>query len=63
MDNTPLLSGLNLFTLIAVLVILIGSFMYFLRHRKNRVAASHALGIDDKPGSTPLRDPSRQRDV
>ena len=51
-DNTALLSGLNLFTLIAVLVILIGSFVYFLRKRKNRVAASHALGLDDtKPGT------------
>lgn len=49
MDNTPLLSGLSLFTLAIVLVALIAAFVYFLRSRKNRVAASHALGIDDKP--------------
>lgn len=52
MDNTALLSGLNLFTLVAVLLILIASFWYFLsRNKKNRIAASHALGLDDKkPG-------------
>lgn len=54
MDNTSLLSGLSLFTLLAVLAVLIGGFLYFLRSRRNRVAASHALGIDDtKPGSGP----------
>lgn len=46
-DNTALLSGLNLFTLIAVLLVLIGSFAYFLRKRRNRIAASHVLGMDD----------------
>lgn len=46
-DNTALLGGLSLFTLIAFLLILIGAFAYFLRKRRNRVAASHALGIDD----------------
>lgn len=52
MDNTPLLSGLSLFTLIAVVVILIAAFVYFLRSRRNRIATSHALGIDDtKPGT------------
>lgn len=48
MDNTALLSGLNLFTLVAVLLILIAAFVFFLRRKKNRVAASHALGLDDK---------------
>ena len=48
MDNTSLLSGLSLFTIIAVLVVLIAIFAYFLRKRRNRDAASHALGIDDK---------------
>ena len=52
MDNTPLLSGLSLFTLIAVLAVLIGTFVYFLRSRRNRVAASHALGIDDTKTET-----------
>jgi hypothetical protein len=47
MDNTALLSGLNLFTLVSVLLIAVGSFVYFLRKRKNREAASHALGLDD----------------
>lgn len=51
-DNTALLSSLNLFTLIAVLLVLIGSFAYFLRKRRNRVAASHALGIDDTKSDT-----------
>ena len=52
MDNTPLLSGLSLFTLIAVVAILIVAFLYFLRSRRNRIATSHALGIDDtKPGN------------
>lgn len=46
-DNTALLSGLNLFTLIAVLLVLIGAFAYFLRKRRNRVATSHVLGIDE----------------
>ena len=51
-DNTALLSSLNLFTLVAVLLILIGAFAYFLRKRKNRIATSHALGLDDtKPGT------------
>lgn len=47
MDNTSLLSGLSLFTLVAVLLVLVGSFMYFLRSRRNRQAASHVLGGDD----------------
>lgn len=47
MDNTNLLSGLSLFTMVAVLVILIGAFVYFLRRRKNREAASNVLGLDD----------------
>lgn len=47
MDNTALLGGLSLFTLAAVLLILIASFVYFLRKRRNREAASHALGLDD----------------
>lgn len=51
-DNTALLSSLNLFTLVAVLLILIGTFAYFLRKRKNRVAASHALGLDDTKSDT-----------
>ena len=52
MDNTALLSSLNLFTLITVLVVLIGAYAYFLRKRKNRIATAHALGLDDtKPGS------------
>ncbi|WP_375462103.1 hypothetical protein [uncultured Enterovirga sp.] len=46
-DNTALLSGLNLFTLIAVLLVLIGAFAYFLRSRRNRVAASHVFGTDE----------------
>ncbi|MBV9077160.1 MAG: LPXTG cell wall anchor domain-containing protein [Methylobacteriaceae bacterium] len=53
MDNATLLPSLNLFTLIAVLVLLVLSFAYFLRKRRNRQAASHALGIDDsKPSNT-----------
>ena len=52
MDNTPLLSGLSLFTLVIVLAALIGAYIYFLRSRKNRIATKHALGIDDtKPGN------------
>lgn len=47
MDNTSLLSGLSLFTLVAVLALLIGYMIYFLRKRRNRVAASHALGLDE----------------
>jgi LPXTG-motif cell wall-anchored protein len=43
MDSGTLLSSLNLFTLIAVLLILIGSFAFFLRRRRNREAASRAL--------------------
>lgn len=43
MDSAAILPSLNLFTLVAVLVILIGSFVYFLRKRKNREAASRAL--------------------
>ena len=43
MDSATLLPSLNLFTLVAVLVILIGGFMYFLRRRKNRDAAARAL--------------------
>ena len=49
MDSATLLPSLSLMTLVAVLLILIGSFVYFLRRRRNRDAASHALGIDDKP--------------
>lgn len=46
-DNTSLLSGLSLFTLVAVLLVLIASFAYFLRSRRNRIAASHVLGTDE----------------
>lgn len=46
-DNTAFLSSLNLFTLVAVLVVLIGAFAYFLRRRRNRIAASHVLGMDE----------------
>lgn len=49
MDTSSLLPSLSLMTLVAVLVILIGMFAYFLRKRRNRDAASHALGIDDEP--------------
>lgn len=49
MDTSSLLPSLSLITLLAVLLLLIGSFVYFLRKRRNRDAASHALGIDDKP--------------
>lgn len=49
MDTSSLLPYLSLITLVAVLLILVGSFAYFLRKRKNRAAASHALGIDDTP--------------
>lgn len=49
MDNTSLLSGLSLFTLVAALLCVVALFIYFLRKRKNRDAASHALGIDDRP--------------
>lgn len=49
MDTSSLLPFLSLLTLVAVLVILIGSFVYFLRKRRNRAAASHALGIEDDP--------------
>jgi LPXTG-motif cell wall-anchored protein len=52
-DNTALLSSLNLFTLITVLLLLIGSFVYFLRKRRNRAATSHALGLDDTKRSGP----------
>ena len=47
MDTQSLLSGLNLLTLVAVLLVLIGSFAYFLRKRRNREAASNALGLND----------------
>lgn len=47
MDTGSLVSSLNLFTLIAVLLVLIGSFAYFLRRRRNREAASNALGLND----------------
>ena len=49
MDTSSLLPSLSLLTLVAVLLLLIGSFVYFLRKRRNRAAASHALGIDDDP--------------
>lgn len=49
MDSTTLLPSLSLMTLVVVLLILIGSFAYFLRRRRNRDAASRALGIDDNP--------------
>ena len=38
---------LNQFILISVLVVLIASFVWFLRRRKNRAAAAHALDLDD----------------
>ena len=47
-DNTALLSGLNLFTLVSVLLVLIGGFAYFLRKRRNRDAAATVLGMNDK---------------
>ena len=47
MDTASLLPSLNLFTLVAVLLVLIGSFAYFLRRRRNRDAASTALGLND----------------
>lgn len=47
MDNATLLPSLNLVTLISVLALLIGSFVYFLRKRRNREAAARALSIDD----------------
>lgn len=49
MDNATLLPSLSLVTLLAVLAALVGYMVYFLRKRRNRAAASHALGIDDKP--------------
>ena len=48
-DTSSLLPFLSLITLLAVLLLLIGSFVYFLRKRRNRAAASHALGMDDDP--------------
>lgn len=49
MNNESLLSSLNLFTLVGVLLVLIAAFAYFLRSRRNRAATSRALGIDDPP--------------
>jgi LPXTG-motif cell wall-anchored protein len=43
MDSATLLPSLNLFTLVAVLVILVLAFLYFLRRRRNREAASRTL--------------------
>lgn len=48
MDSATLLPSLSLMTLVVVLLVLIGSFLYFLRRRSNRAAASHALGLDDE---------------
>ena len=49
MNNETLLSSLNLFTLVGVLIVLVAIFAYFLRSRRNRDATSKALGIDDPP--------------
>ena len=49
MDSATLLPSLSLVTIVAVLVVLVGSFAYFLRKRRNRDAASRALGINDPP--------------
>jgi cbb3-type cytochrome oxidase subunit 3 len=38
---------LNQFILISVLVVLVVYFAWFLRKRKNRAAATHALDLDD----------------
>ena len=47
MENTSLLSSLSLMTLVAFLIVIVAAFAYFLRRRRNRDAASHALGIDE----------------
>lgn len=49
MDGNTLLPSLSLMTIAAVLVILVVMFGYFLRRRRNRDAATRALGINDPP--------------
>lgn len=43
MDTASLLPSLNLITLVGVLVLAIGSFLWFLRSKRNREAAKHVL--------------------
>lgn len=54
MDSSTLLPSLSLMTLIGILLILIVAFGFFLRSRRNRAAATRALGINDpeSPDST-----------
>ena len=47
MDSSTLLPSLSLMTLIGILLILIIAFGFFLRSRRNRAAATRALGIND----------------
>lgn len=46
MSNEQLIPTLALFTILAVLGLAIWQFMAFLRKRKNRQIAAHALDLD-----------------
>ena len=50
MENTTLLSSLNLMTLGIFLLVLIGAFLWHLRSRKNREATARVFDMD-KPKS------------
>jgi hypothetical protein len=56
MSNEQLIPTLALFTIIAVLGLAIWQFAVFLRKRKNRQIAAHALDLDtDSNSSAPRR--------
>jgi len=52
MNNEQLIPTLALFTILAVLGLAIWQFMVFLRKRKNRQIAAHALDMDSDSGSS-----------
>lgn len=64
MDTQTTLGSLNLFTLVAVLVIVVGGFLWFLRKRSNREGLG-GRGMQTNLDEVAARndDPPRARDA
>lgn len=64
MDTQTTLGSLNLFTLVAVLVVVIGGFLWFLRKRSNREGLK-GRGMTTNLDAAAARneDPPRARDA
>lgn len=64
MDTQATLGSLNLFTLVAVLVVLIGGFLWFLRKRSNREGlGDRGMTTDLDEAAARVEDPPRARDA